>query len=112
MRSQGLPSSFLPAHLGINYHPPPPRCPVRGLHVRAHLTRSRRSARRLVDPRFPCSKCEVELSYRPRSLPYPSSYVLSLNLLTSVSLPHERDMCSMLLASTERADGALPSSSR
>src|SRR5829696_1380233 len=63
MRSQGLPSSFLPAHLGINYSPPSPRAVLcDGFMPAAISRRSRRSARHLVNLRSSCSMCEAERS--------------------------------------------------
>src|SRR5215204_1462571 len=66
MPSQGLPFSFLPAHLGINYSPPSPLVVLCDGFMSAGISqrsprRSRRSARHFVDPRSSsCSRCEVE----------------------------------------------------
>src|SRR5215213_3257252 len=108
MRSQGLPSSFLLAHLGINYHPPPPLVVLSDGFVSAGIPQcSRRSARHLANPRSSCSRREVERL--PPSVSAILIQVLSLGLLMLVSLPHERDMRSMLCASADRGDGGLPS---
>src|SRR5215211_4754742 len=42
--------------------------------------------------------------YLPWSLLSPTICLLSLDLLRPVSLPHKRDMCSMLRVSVERVD--------
>src|SRR5215218_5908059 len=105
MRSQGLPSSFLLAHLGINYHP---LVVLSDGFVSAGIPQcSCRSARHLANPRSSCSKREVERL--PPSVSVILIQVLSLGLLMLVSLPHERDMRSMLCASADRVDGGLPS---
>src|SRR5215218_3161274 len=64
MRSQGLPSSFLPAHLGINYDPLPLVVLCNG-SMSADISQSGRSstrhcsARHFVNLRSSCSRCEV-----------------------------------------------------
>src|SRR5215210_2562629 len=112
MRSQGLPSSFLPAHLGINYDPPSPRHSAGWLDAHGRLTE-------YPPPRSATYECTLLLLegvrqsvYLPWSLLSPSICLLSLDLLTSVSLPHKRAMCSMLRVSAERDDGVSPSSHR
>src|SRR5215216_5189954 len=94
MRSQGLPSSLLPAHLGINYHPPSPLVALRDGFMSAGTSPRSRPARHLANPRSSCSRCGAErlsppVSAIPIQLP-------SLDLLTLVSLPHIRDKCCML----------------
>src|SRR5215204_1892235 len=62
MRSQGLPFSFLPAHLGINYSPPSPLVVLCKSFMSAGTSRrSRCSTRHPVNPRSSsCSRREVE----------------------------------------------------
>src|SRR5215210_416720 len=83
MRSQGLPSSFLPAHLGINYDPPPPAV----LHVSfmpAGVSQpSHHPVRQPANPRSSCSKREVE-----RLSPWGSNisiYLVSFTRVTDIS---------------------------
>src|SRR5215212_1400194 len=101
MRSQGLPSSFLPAHLGINYDLPLPLVVLRDGFIPAGTSqrsprRSRRSARHcsarhFVDPHSSCSRCEVERLSPSVSISI--HLALSLDLLRTVSLPHKRVTC-------------------
>src|SRR5829696_6430603 len=72
MRSQGLPSSFLPAHLGINYDPPSPLlvlCDGFGFMSAGISRRSRRSARHFVNLRSTCSRFEVDGLSASASIP-------------------------------------------
>jgi hypothetical protein len=70
--------------------------------------RGSRPARHLADPDSSCLKCEVERLSPSVSIPI--HLALSLDLLTLVSLPHKRDVCCMLRASSDRDDGSAPSS--
>src|SRR5687767_9302534 len=64
-------------------------------------------ARHLANSRSSCSRREVEC-LSPSGSAVPSVQFLSLKLLTPVSLPQQRDTCSMLRASPERVDGEAP----
>src|SRR5215204_560376 len=123
MRSQGLPSSFLPAHLGINY-PPSPLVVLCDGFMSAGTSRRGRSARHCsarhpVNPRYSCSTYEVE-----RLSP---SVCVSIHLGPFTRFTEDSEftaqtcyvsqtsyvwMVWMLRASAERVYGALPSSWR
>src|SRR5215204_1307660 len=109
MRSQGLPSSFLPAHLGINYHPPSPsRFFLCDGFMSAGISRCGRPARHPANSRSSYWRCEVERLSPP--VPAILIQLPSLDLLTSVSLPHRHDTCCMLRG--ERRVLTRPSSHR
>jgi hypothetical protein len=67
--------------------------------------RSRHSARHLANSRFSCSMCEAVRSSTSVTVIL-IHLLLSLELLTLVSLPHERDACSMLGAGAQGAYGS------
>src|SRR5215211_6200222 len=99
MRSQGLPPSFLPAHLGINYHPP--LVVLRDGFMSAGTSRRGRPARHLANPCSSCSKREVErlspLVSTPLN-PGPFTRITEDSEYTAQRLPHKGDTCCMLRA--------------
>jgi|SRR5215208_5539103 hypothetical protein len=110
MRSQGLPFPFYRYIWALTIHPPSPLAVLRDGFTSAGISRRGSPARHLANPRSSCSRCGAEC------LSPPVSAILiklpSLDLLTSVSLPHRRDTCCMLRVSAERDDGVSPSSQR
>src|SRR5688572_28368885 len=113
MRSQGLPSSFLPAHLGINYSPPSLLVVLCDDFMPAGTSRrSGRSARHLVNPCSSRSRRKVACLSPLVSI----TISITIHLAPFTWFTEDNEFTAqtcyvwMLRASAERVDGALPSS--